>query len=238
MQIGSPAAIVTGAGSGIGRAIAQKLSSLGWQVTLVGRRLQALEETAASLETRGHCYAFDLSKHLMIPEAVEEMVGRMGRLDALVNNAAIVRPALLAQATPEDIVAQFECNAIAPTILVTSAWKHLTTAGLTRGRATVVNISSKATLDPFPNLFAYGASKGAMNAMARSIHNAGKDSNIRSFALAPGAVETSMLRQVVSKEALPSERALRPEYLANVVADCLLGKRDAQSGEVIPVPSP
>ena len=101
----------------------------------------------------------------------------------------------------------------------------------------VVNITSMAVVDPFPGLAVYAASKAALDSLTRSIHNEGADHGIRAYSVAPGAVETEMLRTIVTEEQLPTEQTLAPAQIAEVVADCIAGTCAEPSGSSLLVPS-
>jgi NAD(P)-dependent dehydrogenase (short-subunit alcohol dehydrogenase family) len=94
-----------------------------------------------------------------------------------------------------------------------------------------------ATLDPFPGLSAYAASKSALESLTRSIQIEGRAHGIRAFTVAPGAVETEMLRQVVSKEDLSPQRAHDPMDVARVIGECVSGRRDVEMGKTICLPN-
>jgi NAD(P)-dependent dehydrogenase (short-subunit alcohol dehydrogenase family) len=95
-----------------------------------------------------------------------------------------------------------------------------------------------ATIDPFPGLSLYAASKAAMESLTRSVRNEGYEAGIRAFNVVPGAVETQMLRSLFPITALPTEKALDPYVVAQVIADCVTGARHEASGSSIIVPSP
>lgn len=255
-------AIVTGAGSGIGRAVAAELSARGHLVVLAGRRVDALRATGATLRgpwVAKHCDVADPSE---CDRLVEETSHEYGRLDVLINNAGDAPLASIANHTPDVIKRTFDVNALGPAYLIAAAWRvferpppiaggpehvhagtmeherRATSKDDVRGqnpRRCIVNISSMASLDPFPGFFAYAAAKSAMNSMIRSCHKEGQALGVRCFGIAPGAVETSMLRGLFSELAIPPERTLRPEDVARVVGECVAGARDEESGTTIPV---
>lgn len=237
-----PVALITGAGSGIGRAVARRLSEEGYAVALVGRRAGPLKETGAGLKTPWAAIAADVADPKDAAGIVDRTVERFGRLDVLINNAGYGPPAAIADTTAEMVRAVFDVNAVGPAITIARAWPVMEKSARAGGRCVVVNVSSMATIDPFPTLYAYAAAKAAVNLMARSCHNAGRaiegGGSIRAFAVAPGAVETEMLRGIVSRDEFPTEKTLAPEAVAEVIAACVRGDRDDQSGEVIVVPSP
>ena len=102
----------------------------------------------------------------------------------------------------------------------------------------MVNVSSMATVDPYPGLSVYAASKAALESLTRSIAVEGREHGIRSFSVVLGAVETAMLRSVVSEAQLPREKTLEPRDVAEVVMACVEGRHDSRNGGAVPVPSP
>jgi 3-oxoacyl-[acyl-carrier protein] reductase len=97
----------------------------------------------------------------------------------------------------------------------------------------IVNISSESARDPFLGLGAYGAAKAGLNLLTRALAQEGKSINLRAYAIAPAAVETAMFRQIATIEQVPTEKALAPEDVARLVAQCLAGDLRHANGEVI-----
>jgi 3-oxoacyl-[acyl-carrier protein] reductase len=231
-------ALVTGAGSGIGRAISATLAASGFMVALAGRNEAPLQETLTQIKGRGKVFVADIGDPKIACNLGDIVADELGSLDVIVNNAGLGIPARVGEATTQDIVSMYFANAIGPTVLVNGAWKALVKSASDHGRATVVNISSLATVDPFETLYGYAPTKGALNTLALAIRNAGRPHGIRAFSLALGAVETAMLRGIVDSRALPAERCLQPEAIAKVVLACINGEHDARNGDTIIVPSP
>lgn len=232
-----PVALVTGAGSGIGRATGILLAERGYRVALVGRREAALRETASLLkmvEGRTLIIAADVGSWEQSQRAVHDAVQRFGGLDVLVNNAGFAPAATIDQTTEEMARRAFDVNTLGPMAAVVAAWPTFER----QRRGCVVNVSSMATIDPFPTLFAYAAAKAGVNLIARSVANQGRNIGVRGFAVAPGAVETPMLRGIVGEDLLPESMTLRPERVAAVIVECIDGIHDARNGETILVPSP
>lgn len=231
-------ALVTGAGSGIGRAIAASLAANGFTVALIGRREAPLQETLSMLGGRGKVYVADIGDPAVASEIGKTVARDLGSLDVIVNNAGLGIPARVGEARTQDIVAMFFANSIGPTVLVNGAWESLMKTAETHGRAVVINISSLATVDPFETLYGYAPTKGAVNTLALAIRNAGKSHGIKAFSLALGAVETAMLRGIVDESVLPREKCMQPEAIAHTVLACINGEHDARNGDTILVPSP
>ncbi|MCA9287233.1 MAG: SDR family oxidoreductase [Phycisphaerales bacterium] len=245
----SNVAIVTGAGSGIGRSVALMLAREGYALVLVGRDVGRLEGVAGEIRA-GSATASAVEAHavpadLSAPEGNEAMVAaaleRFGRLDVLVNNAGWSPLAPIVETDPATARRIFEINALAPVWATRAAWGALTDAkaAATRVRsACIVNVSSVASVDPFPGLGVYGAAKAAVNTLTRATAAEGASAGLRAFSVAPGAVETPLLRSLFDEQAVPRERCLKPEDVAGVVVDCVLGAYDGRSGETVMVPSP
>jgi len=237
-----PVAIVTGAGSGIGRAVALELDRRGCVQVLAGRRMDALRETGQMLSGAWLAKRCDVADPSECDRLVEETAHEFGRVDVLVNNAGDAPLAPIAKHTPDVIKRTFEINALGPAYLIAAFWRVLERqiAGERGADASVrgpciVNVSSMASLDPFPGFFAYAAAKSALNSMVRSCHKEGQALGVRCFGVAPGAVETEMLRGLFTEAAIPREVTLRPEDVARVVGECVAGDRDEEAGTTIPV---
>ena len=234
-----PVAIVTGAGSGIGRAIVQRLAGEDYRVALVGRRGERLAETTASIRdvaVRAPALlevAADVGEPEQVRDLVKQTVKRFGRVDVLVNNAAVCESHPVG-ATDETLLERtFAVNVFGPAMLVARLWPLF----LRQRGGRVINVSSMATVDPLPGLAVYAASKAALESLTRSVAGEGRAHGIRAFSLLLGAVETEMLRSVVSTDQLPPERTLDPSDVAEVVLECAAGRHDSRIGGVIEVAS-
>jgi NAD(P)-dependent dehydrogenase (short-subunit alcohol dehydrogenase family) len=232
----TPSAIVTGAGSGIGRAIAQQLALAGYRLTIAGRRRAALEETLhtcrGSAEIRP--VSCDVSVADQVESLIDEHVRHFGGLDVLVNNAGIGEVHPLGTIARDDITAAMMTNACSAGWAIARAWP----TWVRQQHGCIINIASMAVFDPFPGFFGYAASKAALAMMAVSAAKEGTPHNIRAFAICPGAVETQMLRASFSLEVIPANQCLHPDEVANVVMECVRMERDQENGRAIAVVSP
>lgn len=232
----APVALVTGAGSGIGAALCRLLAAEGYRLALVGRTSTSLCATGGGLPgKRGHDWVeipADMADPGSARSAVDRAIAHFGRLDALVNNAggAELRP--LIEHDAGSIARAMGVNAIGPLNAIACALPHMAP----RGSGVIVNVSSMAVLDPFPGLGVYAAAKAALEAVCVGIRN--EHPGLRAYAIAPGAVETPMLRSVVPASALPTERTLDPEAVAREIAACITGRTDLPNGGTRRLPSP
>ena len=218
-------AVVTGAGSGIGRAVAVRLSRHDFAVVLCGRDASRLAETRSLLAGGADSLvqALDLRADRAAPRLIDGALEAFGRVDVLVNNAGIARNRPIEDVTAPDLLEHFQVNAIAPALLLAAAWPTFRR----QNQGVVVNVSSMAAHDPLPGFLAYGASKAALESLTRSIRAEAAGTGIVAYNIAPGAVETRMLREAVPAHLLPSVPVLSPEEVAEAVLDCVEGRRPA-----------
>ncbi len=220
-------ALITGGGSGIGRALARSLTGTGWSVALVGRRKATLLETvdrcvaAGASPDRCHAIACDLADRSAAGHAVDETVRVYGGIDALVNNAAVARFAPLPDADLDDLEWMLRVNVLAPAALTQRALPHLR-----RRRGVVVNVGSIGGLLALPGRAGYGASKAALHHLTRSLARE-LAPDVRVNAVVPGAVDTDMYAHLD----LPGDRV--EELRQGLVGTTPLG-RMATAEEIVP----
>ncbi|MHC4975244.1 MAG: SDR family oxidoreductase, partial [Planctomycetota bacterium] len=154
-----------------------------------------------------------------------------GHIDVLINNAGGGGLEPLGQWNAQNLLDSYTLNAVSAAMLVNELWDSFTA----RQSGTIVNITSMAVVDPFPGLGPYAMSKAGMSSLTRTIRNEGGHLGIRAFEVAPGAVETDLLRTIVSKEDLPESQALTPDDIALVVEQLVTGERAEDNGAQIQV---
>jgi NAD(P)-dependent dehydrogenase (short-subunit alcohol dehydrogenase family) len=188
-------AVVTGAGSGIGRGVARVLAAHGADVALAGRRLGPLEATAAELTAAGRrsiVVPTDVTNPADCERLVEEAVAQLGRLDILVNNAGgigglITKP--IADWTLDEWHHLLELNASSVWVLSRLAAGHM----IESGSGTIVNITSTSASSGFPAGAPYAAAKAAVNNLTASMAGAWTPMGVRVNAVACGAIRTEPL---------------------------------------------
>jgi len=181
--------LVTGASSGIGRDTAVLLSELGGQLVLIARSQPRLEETAALLKGDGHTVAaYDLSDYENIPDWMKLLALRHGPFDGLVHSAGVHMIAPLRMLNAAKIEELWKVNVTAGLWLA----KGFRQKGVNAQGGSLVFLSSVAGLVGQPAVAAYSASKGAVNAMVKSLALELARENIRVNSIAPGMIMTEM----------------------------------------------
>lgn len=232
----APVTIITGAGSGIGRATAQELARLGHRLGLAGRRREALLETAASCDNPRAilCHPADLSDDHSAASLVAATAEKFGRIDNLVNCAGVAPMVPIEATTEQHLRDCFGANTFGPAHLIIRCWPHF--SAQKSGR--IVNISSLATTDPFAGFFAYAASKSALDSLTRSADKEGAAIGVKAFSINLGCVETALLRSFADEVMVPKSRAISSVVVAQLIAQYLNGSHDSDHGQCIAFPIP
>lgn len=209
MAMADRVAVVTGAGSGIGRAVALGLAGAGWQLVLAGRRGEALERVAAELPAASLCVPTDVSD----PRAVETLfaaVGaRFGRIDLLFNNAGIFTPAATVDEIPvEDWLASVNVNLTGAFLCTRAAFGMMRRQSPRGGR--IINNGSIAAHAPRPMSAPYSATKHAITGLTRATALDGRPFDIACGQIDVGNAETEMT-QSFGQGARQADGSIRPE---------------------------
>jgi 3-oxoacyl-[acyl-carrier protein] reductase len=218
--------LVTGGSRGIGRAVAEQFAAQGATLAVHFRAArEAAEDTVAALPGRGHlALQADLADPEQARSLIEGVVGQLGRVDVLVNNAGIYQEQPILATGYEEWQRiwrrTLETNLIGPANLLHAVVPHMVAAG--GGR--IVNVSSRGAFRGEPNHPAYGASKAGLNSLGQSRARALGPHGIYVTTVAPGFVETDMtagLLEGADGDAIraqsPLNRAATAQEVARVV---------------------
>lgn len=200
-------AIVTGAGSGIGRACALALAREGAQVALVGRRKERIEVVAREAGGSALGIAADVSKRDEIEHVVEETLKAFGGLNVLVNNAGVLHAGTAEEITEAQWDETFNINVRGLWLLSRAVLPHMRKA---RG-GSIINVASVLGINGVRNRAAYASSKGAVVLLTKCMAVDHGCENIRVNAICPSFVETDLTAAVLSKAADPA--AVRRERI-------------------------
>ena len=230
----APVTIITGAGRGIGRAVALELRELGHRLVLAARNLNQLNDTIRlACGSCPHDDALAVLTDVTIPAQVEALVQsavqRFGRIDAIVNNAGLAPARPLVETSVDEWRAVLDTNLSSAFYLSKFTWPVFER----QQSGVIVNISSAAARDPVPGFAAYASAKAGVNLLGLCAAREGERIGVRVHTIAPAAVETGMFRQLLTPDQYPTEDALQPQEVARVVADCITGRLAYTSGEVV-----
>ncbi len=236
----SPVAVVTGAGRRVGEAVARYLSARGYRAALVAHRsIGGAQRIAAELSQAGPpaiAVAADVSDEADVRELVSRVTAAFGRIDALVNCAAIWNAVPLEQTRAADVKTHFDVNTLGTFLCCQQV--GLAMAGQQQGGA-IVNIGDWAVARPYVGYAAYFAAKGAIPTLTRSlaVELAARNPRVRVNAILPGPVllpqGMSLQERAAVIEATLVQREGRPENVAH--AALFLLENDFITGVCLPV---
>ncbi len=213
-ELAGQIAVVTGAGRGIGEAVAKRLAGMGATVLLIARdagRLAEVKRQIEGAEGKVETFALDLRVEDTISDLAGSIKERHGRCDILVNNAGIgAFGAPLHETKPEIWDAIMATNLRAPYLMI----RALAPLMIAAHNGHIINISSLAGHNPLKNGAAYAASKWGMNGLTYSVAEELRDYGIRVSAVAPGSVNTAFGTSKITE----ASWKIQPEDVANVVA--------------------
>ncbi len=239
-------AIVTGGTRGIGRSIAEGFVSAGAKVVVASRKADACAEMEAHLVAMGG-EALGVPTHMgdldALSALVDATVERFGRLDLVINNAATSLAIPLGEFTTDAWSKSYDVNLRGPVFLVQDALPHLTASPC----AAVVNVISAGAFLASPGVAMYSGAKAALMAFTRAMASQWAPLGIRVNALAPGTVDTDMVRnntpeaQARMAAASPMARAAHPDemigpalFLASDAGSFVTGQVVLADGGLVP----
>lgn len=207
-RLNGKVALVTGAGTGIGRAIALAFVREGSKVALIGRRKRPLEEVAREAGDAALVIAADVSKQDQIDRALSEASSHFGGPNVLVNNAGVLHIGTAEQITAEQWDQTFEVNVRGVWMLSRSVLPFFRKAG----GGSIINVASVLGINGARYRAAYAASKGAVVLLTKCMAIDHGAENIRVNAICPSFVESDLTAEVIRKAPDPS--AVRRERIS------------------------
>jgi NADP-dependent 3-hydroxy acid dehydrogenase YdfG len=225
-------AVVTGANSGIGAAIALGLAAQGATLCLVGRnseRLEAVAEAARMATTQVLCHQADLTLDKDIAELSTRLESDYGRVDVLVHSAGVITLGMLESARIDDLDRQYRINVHAPYVLTQALLPMLK-----RRHGQIVFINSSAGLSAGPSLGQYAATKHALKAISDSLRGEVNAQGVRVLSVYPGRTATPMQATVHEMEGKTyhPKHLLQPEDVASIVIHVLSLPRTAEVTDI------
>ncbi len=242
--------LITGAGRGIGKAIALRLAAEGARITLVARSHQQVEEVARLVEAQGgsaQAVPADVTDAGAVARAVAAATDRFGPVSILVNNAGIPGPfGPVGDVDPLEWWSSQKVHVLGPLLFMRSVIPGMRS----RGGGRIINVVSSAGLHPIPNLSAYAVGKSTAIRLTEAVDLEERRNGIRAFALHPGTIITDMAHDTLSSpdaqryipEGIAMLKGRGPEASAadlrrccEVVTSLASGKYDALAGRYLDI---
>lgn len=206
--------VVTGGGRGIGRATCLAFARRGDCILAAARTSSELQETQRQVERLGGRCEISLCNVCHLDEVqsmAQDALEAFGRIDVLINAAGVAPLATFDDLHPDVFATILSVNVSGTYYTCREVWPVM----VKQGGGVIVNVSSMASVDPLPGLGAYGAAKAWVNAWTRALAHEGRPRGIGVFCVAPGAVETRMLRDAFPD--YPRDDALDPADVAEFI---------------------
>lgn len=222
--------IITGAGGGIGRAVAQRLAREGMNIILFGgRNIAKLEETRQLVEQFSKCaiVSGELTDISAMDSMLADAVAAFGGIDVLINNAGIALSAPVELTTEQQYDAIMNINAKVPFFMCQKTLPYLRKSSA----PSIINIASVVAHSGYPLQSAYSASKHALLGFTKSLAAECYKEGIRVHAISPGGVFTDMIK--ISRPDLTSDGMIVPEDIAEIVHFFLANRGNAVIDEII-----
>ena len=236
--------LITGSGRGLGKVIAHAYAGAGATVAIhYNSSAKGAEETISELKGNGHCaLQADISNPLEVKELIEAVVEKLGRVDIVVNNAAVIEYHPFAEIDYETWqrlwTKTIDVNLNAAANVCFCAAKEM----MKTGGGRIVNVSSRGAFRGEPDMPAYGASKAGMNAMSQSLAQAFAKHSIFVGVVAPGFIETKRVAHILEgergeaiKNQSPLGRVAKPEEVARAVLFLSSEGTEFMTGAIIDV---
>ena len=195
MKLQDQIAVVSGAGRGIGRGIAQLFSDEGAKVMLLDINVPEGEKTA-SLIYQAEFLSCDVAQKVEVEKVVASIIERHGRIDICVNNAGILRSGDVLDITEEDFDQVLAVNLKGAFLLSQVTARHMVSSG----HGSIINMSSVNGLMTIPTILPYNVSKGGLDQLTRVMAVALANRGVRVNAIGPGSIMTDMLKQVMTDD--------------------------------------
>lgn len=228
-------ALITGASSGIGRAIARRLSAQGLKIVLVARNSERLNELRNELGENAICIALDLSKADEIPSLIESAVEKFGSIDILIENAGTFNQSDVSETDPRDIEQMIDVNLTSVILLAQAALPHMAK----QKSGDILVVGSIAGVSDMRNEAVYAATKHGINAFVRSLRRQVQKDGIRVGSILPGTVATELWGEIDAEKVdrqVEAGEVLRPEDIADIVALMLQQPANVTIRELVVLP--
>ena len=224
-------AIITGAGRGIGKAIAIRLSKESYNLVLCSRTEKEIENVARECRNSGVeaiGIVADVRKEEDVKKVVKEAIKKFGKIDVLINNAGIGYAKPIVETKKEDWDIMMETNARGTFLFSREVFKEMVRNKI---KGTIINISSMAGKKPYKNQSAYCASKFAIVGFSKVLAVEAQEYGIKVHVICPGGVDTDFIKNI--RPDIPSHTLIKPEDIAETVIFLLKTRKEITVDEIL-----
>lgn len=222
--------IITGAGSGIGRATAIQLSNAGrWtHIALLGRNRVALEETRSLMSPACSVsqHEVDLVNFALLPEIIADIYRETRSIDCLLNIAGYTDPQPLLSTTLENLQQTYSVNVFAPFLLTRECVRYMKKTG-----GVILNVASTAGMSARPGWLSYSSSKAAVISMSKTLTDELAEYGVKVYCVSPGRCATNLRRKLAPDE--DPSTIMQPHEVAQVICNLLSESGSCLDGQNI-----
>lgn len=224
-------AIITGAGSGIGKEVAIQLSKNKEynNIAILGRNRMALEETSKLMnnqETEVSIWDVDLQKPQDIPPIIEAIFEKYGSIDALLNIAGYTDPQPLLQTSLASMETTYKVNVFSPFVLMKETVRYMKKTG-----GKILNVASTAGMTPRPGWLSYSSSKASVISMSQTLTEELSEYGIKVYCVSPGRCATKLRKRLAPNE--DPTTIMQPDEVAKVICDLIAYEENCLDGQNI-----
>ena len=223
--------IITGSGSGIGRATAIQLSKTSEfdNIAMLGRNIEALKETLAMMDTSRidvSIWSIDFLEPQLIPAVIESIYEKYGSIDCLLNIAGYTDPQSLLQTSLDNMIKTYNVNVFAPFLLIRESVKYMKKSG-----GKILNVASTAGMTPRPGWLSYSSSKASVISMSQTLTEELSEYNIKVYCVSPGRCATKLRKQLAPNE--DPTTIMQPDEVAEKIVSLISSAEHCLDGQNI-----
>lgn len=222
--------VMTGAGSGIGKAVAIKLSQQKKfdHIAILGRNLDSLQDIYNKMQSNvdTSIWNIDLNEPKLIPNIIEEIYKKYGSIDCLLNIAGYTDPQPLLTTTLENMEMTYNVNVFSPFVLIRESVKYMKKTG-----GKILNVASTAGMTPRPGWLSYSSSKASIISMSQTLTEELSEYGIKVYCVSPGRCATKLRKKLAPNE--DPTTIMQPEEVADVICSLISAEENCLDGQNI-----